>query len=536
MAGWKRSVAAVMMAVNASLGHHSFPCNVQSLIVPSFANKKSLAGDINNVCNKSDLMLEVPSLEATLKQSVFEPRLDSKVLLAKTIRGPRFRNDLASFFSMDVILNGRCWQSLSSFDGVLSSSMLGTFPSKELHFDSRRILTWVCPESKSSVKSIKHAVMRTVKEYHMCIDGIQKNCSLDVWTKFSQELFHISSSQGIPSTFYHHGISETFGSAWDQTKLAILDYNLQNRRNSDNLGNEIQSLAALNQLPWYDIFVDFWTFTPESWAQNILLLANGFMNQNPATWMRFWERHSTQWTVIFMGVHFASRRLAETHRQTLFKFAPIGARDLHTYRLLKRFGVPVYQCNCLTLSFQKASFGILRNRILGAYLAIDVKSEAQSGFTSGKLWERVASESVRKAFEHRTHKIVGNPSCTVGSYALMCALQEVTDFAHARAVATSRLHASLPTIAVGTPLWYISYTKALKDSYRFSGLQNFLYQRSNEESKPLTSVHELLAPPPKIEKALNYTRYIQECGLKQNEITYSFFHCLFASGCAVTLT
>jgi hypothetical protein len=237
-------------------------------------------------------------------------------------------------------------------------------------------------------------------------------------------------------------------------KFALLSYH------TNNLGDEIQSIAARQFLPSVDLLVDrdVWTTSPANAEGVFKIILNGWFTHSPEKWPP-----PALLYPLPISMHVTAERFRPTTltapSQTLFegdsleylmRHAPIGGRDLWTVNLLKKHGIESYFSGCLTLTL-----GSEGNGRRGDYVcAVDLDDETYRhlrGYT-------------RTPILRVSHRDAGG-----GSFEQRCATagRLLSLYAHAKCVVTTRLHCAMPSLAFGTPALYVN--KAA-DRYRLSGL------------------------------------------------------------------
>src|SRR5262245_27059938 len=135
-------------------------------------------------------------------------------------------------------------------------------------------------------------------------------------------------------------------------------------RNTYNLGDEIQTIAALQFTPEpsYRIDRDFLAqFTPPE-NEDVAIIVNGWISHST-------ENFCVQPRVIplLISLHFSRSvgmgalgiRATDVLRQPavidyLNSWGPVGARDMATFEVLRDLGVNAYFSGCLTLTLQRS--------------------------------------------------------------------------------------------------------------------------------------------------------------------------------------
>ena len=245
---------------------------------------------------------------------------------------------------------------------------------------------------------------------------------------------------------------------------------------TDNLGDDIQSLAALQFLPNIDFFVERDRISSFKNEQKLNLIMNGwFMGRKswpPSNCINpcFTSFHLSTYAYPEYGQDPSSWLLNDESVEYFRHFQPIGCRDLRTAELLDERGISCYFSGCLTLTFSAQNYSGERREIL----LVDVNANIASLFNSipAKLRKNVA------AISHDTG--VGY----VPELRLNLSAQLLGRYSRAHLVVTSRLHCLLPCLALGTPVLFI---QPKIDLLRFTGYEGFyhLCEIENGEAKHL---------------------------------------------------
>jgi hypothetical protein len=238
------------------------------------------------------------------------------------------------------------------------------------------------------------------------------------------------------------------------TKFALLAYS------TNNLGDEIQSIAARQFLPQMDFFVDRddWTSNRSGAADAAKIILNGWFTHNPEKWPP-----PPFLSPCLISMHITRERYKPTtltapavtllqgkNLDYLRRHQPVGGRDLWTASLLERHGVDSYFSGCLTLALGSGDKRARRDFIC----AVDLPEQPYRS-----LLGRTRTPVLR--LSHR--------DASGGTFAQRCAKagRLLSLYAHARCVVTARLHCALPCLALATPVLFIN---TAPDQYRLSGL------------------------------------------------------------------
>jgi len=238
------------------------------------------------------------------------------------------------------------------------------------------------------------------------------------------------------------------------TKFALLSYS------TNNLGDEIQSIAARQFLPQTDFFVDRddWTTSGSTAAEAAKIILNGWFTHNPEKWPP-----PPFLSPCLISLHITRERYKPTtltdpsvtllenqNLDYLRRHQPVGGRDLWTASLLKQHGVESYFSGCLTLALGAGATRERRDFIC----AVDLPEQTYRillGRTRSPVLRLSHRDTGGGTFEQRSAKA----DRLLGLYA------------YAKCVVTTRLHCALPCLALGTPVLFVN---DVADPYRLSGL------------------------------------------------------------------
>lgn len=231
---------------------------------------------------------------------------------------------------------------------------------------------------------------------------------------------------------------------------------------TDNLGDEIQSLAARRFLPRQDYLLDreyLAPFQPDHAGERVRCIMNGWYCHRPD---RFGFPASLDPLLTSIHVTPAARlRFAQPDIvDTLRAHGPVGARDRDTLAFLLSLDLEAYFSGCMTLTLPRPDVAP------GEHVAVNDVPAAFLG--------RIAAATMRNLVLTR-HQ--GHPEqSTTMRFAKAEAL--LRTYASAHAVITTRLHCALPCIAMNTPVLLIT---TATDRERFAGLLDLVHHCSPEE-------------------------------------------------------
>lgn len=245
-----------------------------------------------------------------------------------------------------------------------------------------------------------------------------------------------------------------------------MKYGLLICKNTDNIGDDIQTYAQKRFLPKVDCFVDreqLDTFFPEEkWEEPVAVIMNAwYMYQkfnwppSPYIFPLFISIHISPKDYFGIGTDFLDGMGGEYLKQ----YEPIGARDLSTLQILREKGVDAYLSGCLTLTVQLHK----KKQPNDIVYLVDVDLEAEA--------------VIKKMFPDENYRVVHhavNYSEEKISYeARMQRVEHLLEqYQDAKCVITSRLHCALPCLALETPVLLI-----YEDEYenRIKTFLNLLY-------------------------------------------------------------
>lgn len=262
-------------------------------------------------------------------------------------------------------------------------------------------------------------------------------------------------------------------------KLGIVQY-----PGSINIGDEIQSIAVERLLPRVDCYVPRERMNSFKSDEKVKLICNGWFMVEPQNWPP-----SADLDVLFISFHVTEKsekylgdpKLAEYYKQ----FEPIGCRDKKTLRMFEKIGVKAYFSNCITLTLQNPYSEEERGDKI---LLVDPFRHNYTKKYRDYFTDRIVPEEYRDNVE-----IIRQRGSAGGTREERFAIAEelLDKYAKAKLVITSRIHAALPCLALGTPVYFINagYTGLLSFGNlgdRFEGITD-LFRIIEEDVFPYSS-------------------------------------------------
>jgi Polysaccharide pyruvyl transferase len=228
-----------------------------------------------------------------------------------------------------------------------------------------------------------------------------------------------------------------------------------------NLGDEIQTLAAMQYLPDFVPLVSRESLNVQPPLLRRKIILNGWFMHKPESWP---PAKSLEPLLVSMHITPKAGRMITGAGLEYFRAhaarQKVGARDLQTLRDLNENGVDAYFSGCLTLTMQPYQ-NIERSDTI---CAVDLNHEE---FT------HLAARTKRPIM-----RVTHSPT-TIDPWARLQQADEfLKSYQSAAAVVTSRLHAALPTAALGTPVLMI--LRSPQDP-RFDGLVEHVHPVARDD-------------------------------------------------------
>ncbi len=247
-----------------------------------------------------------------------------------------------------------------------------------------------------------------------------------------------------------------------------MKYGLLKYTDRSNLGDEIQSLAAQQFLPRTDAYYDREQLHKVNSEEPIRLLMNGFFLSNAGNWPP-----SDCIEPVFISFHIDNvaekKLLSKASLDYLKQYQPIGCRDTYTRDILRNAGVDAWFSGCLTLTMKNQCKERTDEIVL-----VDVP--------------KPALESIPKDIQQRAVMISHSKKHHKSKYTNdFDKAQELLDlYRRCKLVITRRLHAALPCVAFGTPV-YVVHPNI--DDRRFTGVSDWFRLYSVDEFRK--AVHHI---------------------------------------------
>ncbi len=282
---------------------------------------------------------------------------------------------------------------------------------------------------------------------------------------------------------------------------------------TQNIGDDIQAIAARQFLPWVDYHIDRESLSDFAANSNVYTILNGWFLHRTRKWPP-----SRSIKPLFISFHIATstgkKLLSKSSLRYLEQHQPIGTRDLHTADLLTRHGIEAYFSGCLTLTLNGFASSD-HARATSGVLVVDPPPEVDAAIrTKGLKDTTFATQMLHLSSSDKYSRSMSSikqlikrlvPSQLYGElqymytgrsplnleHRLLLAEKRLEQIAAARLVITSRLHVALPAAALGTPV--IFAPKDINDP-RFEGLKELVITISPTDL--LSHLEDYIAHPP----------------------------------------
>ena len=258
-----------------------------------------------------------------------------------------------------------------------------------------------------------------------------------------------------------------------------------------NLGDEIQGFGGLQFVPFIDRFIEREQIVETSGNEPVTIFFNAWWGTKQSSWPPPPNVHP-----VLVSVHADSSMLSSRwgqHIDYLKSREPIGCRDTGTLSLMRRHGVEAYFSACMTLTIRNPNLN--KPRTDNIYI-VDVKHTEllpPDIVSKGIVIKQGSTDPNDKQF---------NVLRFAKSY------ENALKYSTAKVVVTSRIHAALPCVGMGTPVVFINSAKlpggggsSKSASGRVGGLLQFfhtvnLYDMSNTKAKETLKNFNWNNPPP----------------------------------------
>ena len=381
--------------------------------------------------------------------------------LIKVITGPHFEDELQTVVVLSTLLKAEGIVVNLDFPPIKQRKLVGIMDGMSINSclfaGNEKILA--CNLEKNDL-FIQNLLAKFINNYTVLLDLLMLDSEPKVLTLKSWP-FRVDFKQIVQDTYILCGRScptrKEFGpdinyeNKPQKKKFALLHY-----KNTLNVGDHIQSLAAAHFLPRVDNLFDRDT-QPNISSNHTMILnawwpAQGFLHNLPP-----------YINPVLTAIHIdqASKnktaQLLNKNMDMYKNFGPVGARDMETYGAFKKLNIPTMFSACMTLFLKNFYQNDSRSEII---VAVDFPE---------RLMDVVKKHTGKNIIQLR-HNTYNNQN-ELRMFAI--AHKYLTLYARAKLVLTNRIHVALPCVAFGTPV--ILYANGFTGQTRFSGLMDLFH-------------------------------------------------------------
>jgi len=274
---------------------------------------------------------------------------------------------------------------------------------------------------------------------------------------------------------------------------------------SNNIGDEMQALAALQHFPQVDMFISRDSLhegipkAPDRLHQQlevkhrrpkVVVIMNSWFGNH-------WRAPHDDIYPIFQSWHWHVHRARDVRPKEAFeenlaylrKREPIGARSLHTRDFLLQHNVSAYFTACLTLS--------LRNRFLAdpsqrtnEIFIVDAPRKPLDPDFLHKFFPKWLLDNATYLSQDIDARHYVNPHLK-----MFYAMDFLKAYARAKLVITERVHVALPCLAMGTPVLFLVPNNNYGD-LRHTGIIELMRVVKGDDRPDLLKDFNFSDPPP----------------------------------------
>lgn len=308
-----------------------------------------------------------------------------------------------------------------------------------------------------------------------------------------------------------------------------------------NIGDYMQSLAAMQFLPKVDTYIEKENVSFFSYNEEIKAIMNAWYIWHPENWPPKESMLKPLLTSIHIMPSQIEEMLSHGGREYFQKYAPIGCRDTGTMELLQQNGIDAYFSGCLTLTLgmnysrkyertgtifvdpyippfhslsNEGTYWNLWNLFKSLYRFINhpikILQISKKEFFKRRLrlisiydasmfyhaYSKMFDDDVLFNSEYITHMVSVSGHDTQEDW-LRTSEKLLDKYAHAKYVVTSRIHCALPCLGIDTPVIFVlgdvmkSSKNIIGSPGRYGGLLN-LFRVAEFKKGRLSTSDEIL--------------------------------------------
>ena len=238
----------------------------------------------------------------------------------------------------------------------------------------------------------------------------------------------------------------SFGAIWYDERSRYLD---RIGNHAVNLGDEIQSLASLQWLPFMEHKVerDLLVAPQDTSGSNVTVITNAWYGTPNMTW----PPQGKGLDPIPVAMHIEPKLYGLFSKpaslEYLASIEPIGARDMATLDFLRAHNVSAFFSACMTLTvhIHKTGASSQDDKSCGVVF-VDVQKEALKNVIPRAVLECGTEVSAK------WRDVDGSHDTLDGVLRFQSAFNLLKTYSRARVIVTSRLHTALPAASMGIPV------------------------------------------------------------------------------------
>lgn len=275
-----------------------------------------------------------------------------------------------------------------------------------------------------------------------------------------------------------------------------MKYGLLYYKDTDNIGDDIQTFAQERFIPHVDYLIDrenLESFIPEK-KEKVKVIMNAWYIHDkfnfdispyiePLYISMFLKKFPYQ-AGITIGSDYLNKNILESFK----KYSPVGARDIHTKNLLDKLGIESYFSGCMTLTINKFSDVEKKD-----YIVVVGLNDKEIDYIKKKT-----NREVINFIQDIDKGSFANESWEVRRKRVMDTLKL---YQGAHLVITTKLHCSLPCLALGTSVLLLYDTSFPENKDRIGTYLSYLNYIKRED---FFSANIQFENPPK-----NPTKYLE---------------------------
>jgi hypothetical protein len=248
-----------------------------------------------------------------------------------------------------------------------------------------------------------------------------------------------------------------------------MKYGLLYYKDTDNIGDDIQTYAASQFLPHVDYMIDrehLNEFVPEKKEYVKTIMNAWYIHDkfnfgispyiNPLLISMFFKRCPYE-----SGTNVGIDYINDNVKNILRYYGPVGTRDLHTKKIMDELNIKNYFSGCMTLTIKKFD---------------DVKKQdyiVVNGLTNDEI-KYIKSKTNRKIIVFEQNIKYGSISNETWDERKKRVIDTLKLYQGAHMVITTKLHCSLPCLALETPVLLLYDTSFSENEDRIGTYKDYL--------------------------------------------------------------